>query len=325
VRRLKIDLRANDSTMETCRRLWKVGIAPIWRYCTWLAARPTVNNLIMANQLAAHKLDELRGYLLGGEGFLQLANSFIDDTALAMAPTERKGVSFVTYRKTMLQAFTKENAGEVEELAQSPIEKTFLNSLILTFIRGSVFGLLVQRTFDDTPKEVAEFRDYLRKFHEFRAWFKENKPADTVELFLDRVLKDKGISQDERDRIVHRMMVRYYYIPMEKMFHMTLQPRFPNIKIDGKQIRPDIYFWIPSRPDINVIVECDGYAHHSDKGKFKADRQRDRALKSLGYDVLRFSGSEIYNDPVHTPYELATYLRQRERGSAPQVAETIDC
>jgi very-short-patch-repair endonuclease len=50
---------------------------------------------------------------------------------------------------------------------------------------------------------------------------------------------------------------------------------------------------------------------HSDKDRFKADRQRDRALKALGYDVFRFSGSEIYADPINAPYELAPYLWQR--------------
>jgi hypothetical protein len=132
-----------------------------------------------------------------------------------------------------------------------------------------------------------------------------------MEKFLNHVLKQRGISQEEHDHIINYMIPRYYFFPMNTTYHMTLQPRFPDIKIDGKKIRPDIYFWIPSRPDINVIVECDGFHYHSDKVKFKADRQRDRALKALDYDVLRFSGSEIYADPVNTPYELATYLWRR--------------
>jgi very-short-patch-repair endonuclease len=59
---------------------------------------------------------------------------------------------------------------------------------------------------------------------------------------------------------------------------------------------------------VNIIVECDGFAYRSDKEQFKSDRQRDRALKALGFDVWRFAGSEIYNDPVNTAYEFAKYL-----------------
>jgi very-short-patch-repair endonuclease len=62
---------------------------------------------------------------------------------------------------------------------------------------------------------------------------------------------------------------------------------------------------------VNIIVECDGFSYHSSKETFISDRQRDRALKALGFDVWRFSGSEIINDPVYTPYELAEYLWAR--------------
>jgi hypothetical protein len=132
-----------------------------------------------------------------------------------------------------------------------------------------------------------------------------------MEEYLDEVMRRGEMSQDERDDLTC-WIFRYRFIPLDNSYHMTLQPRFPEIKIDGKAVRPDIYFWIPSKPDINIIVECDGYHYHSDKDKFRSDRQRDRAFKSLGYDVLRFSGSEIVADPVNTPHQLARYLWQRD-------------
>jgi hypothetical protein len=263
------------------------------------------------NQLTPDALSHLRKRLLGGEPFMELATGFIDALAARCNDVEDVRDGAAECIKAYYQAFTQENAWEVEKLAESPIEKTFLHSLMLSFIKSGTLGLLVYPTYDDTPKEVADFRSYLSRFFEFRAWLKEHRPADTMEQFLNHVLEQGGISQDEHDHIIHYMIPRYYYFPMDTTYHMTLQPRFPGIKIDGKEIRPDIYFWIPSRPDINVIVECDGFNYHSDKARFKADRQRDRALKALGYDVLRFSGSEIYNDPINAPYELATYLWRR--------------
>lgn len=49
--------------------------------------------------------------------------------------------------------------------------------------------------------------------------------------------------------------------------------------------------------DRQLIVECDGHDFH-DKTKEQAsrDKERDREMKKLGYDVFRFTGSDIWND-----------------------------
>ena len=46
-----------------------------------------------------------------------------------------------------------------------------------------------------------------------------------------------------------------------------------------------------------LVVECDGHDFH-DKTKQQAsrDKERDREMKKLGYDVFRFTGSDIWND-----------------------------
>jgi very-short-patch-repair endonuclease len=47
-----------------------------------------------------------------------------------------------------------------------------------------------------------------------------------------------------------------------------------------------------------LIIECDGHEFH-DRTKEQAsnDRARDRKLKKLGYEVFRYTGSDIYSDP----------------------------
>jgi hypothetical protein len=256
--------------------------------------------------LTQERMNELRQRLLGGAPFLELANSFIDRAVRDDAEPQ-----FKEYFVAAMRAITQENTLEVSAMAGSPIEKTFLHSLFLSFIKSGDF-LLVQGTREDTVKEITEVRNNIKRWREFFAWFRANKPADTIENFLDSEVKRGAMPPEERMASI-KYIFRYTYIPMDDCYHMTLQPRFPNVKIGGKTIRPDIYFWVPNRPDINIIVECDGFDYHSDREKFKTDRQRDRALKSLGYDVLRFSGSEIIKDPVHSPYELAKYLWDRNK------------
>jgi hypothetical protein len=44
----------------------------------------------------------------------------------------------------------------------------------------------------------------------------------------------------------------------------------------------------------HVIIECDGYdTHERDKSDIKRDRRRDRILQSIGFIILRYTGSEI--------------------------------
>ena len=258
--------------------------------------------------MQANQLGRLREVLLDSRQFLDLATHFIDKAVSECGPDEQ----FKKFYKLSVQAVTEENAEEVKALAGSPIERIFLNSLVLSFIKSDGLGLLVHPTFRDTPAEIAEFREELRHFKDFVQWFSENQPSDTMENFLDEELRRGAMTQDERYRLA-RLIFRYRFIPLDRSYQMTLQPRFSDVKVGGKTIRPDIYFWIPSRPEINIVVECDGFAYHSDKETYKSDRQRDRALKSAGYDVLRFSGSEIVADPVNSPFELASYLWARAK------------
>jgi len=61
---------------------------------------------------------------------------------------------------------------------------------------------------------------------------------------------------------------------------------------------------VEGRP-VRLAVECDGHTYH-DKTKEQAarDRQRDRALKLAGYDVIRFAGTEILEDPEECALEV---------------------
>jgi very-short-patch-repair endonuclease len=47
-----------------------------------------------------------------------------------------------------------------------------------------------------------------------------------------------------------------------------------------------------------LIVECDGHDFHErTKEQAAKDRSRDRAVSLAGYDIFRFTGSELWNSP----------------------------
>ena len=69
----------------------------------------------------------------------------------------------------------------------------------------------------------------------------------------------------------------------------------PQFKVD-KFLTVDFLFYVEDL-DIKLIVECDGHDfHEKTKEQAKKDKQRDRYLITSGFYVLRFTGSEIWND-----------------------------
>jgi hypothetical protein len=60
---------------------------------------------------------------------------------------------------------------------------------------------------------------------------------------------------------------------------------------------------------VRVIVECDGHAfHEKTKEQAKNDKQRERAFMLEGYHIIRFTGSEIYNNPRKCAYEVVKII-----------------
>lgn len=113
--------------------------------------------------------------------------------------------------------------------------------------------------------------------------------------------------------------------PIEKIFYIAdsiysfeterqFVSIFPQVEIDckGKVYRVDFLYdntedkeicehkGIPVPDvDIKIVVECDGHNfHQKNKQQVKRDNERQIALQLAGYDVIRFSGSQIYENPI---------------------------
>lgn len=57
-------------------------------------------------------------------------------------------------------------------------------------------------------------------------------------------------------------------------------------------------FQAAGRREAKFVVECDGHDFHErTKEQAKHDRRRDREMQILGYTVLRYTGSEIWESP----------------------------
>lgn len=61
----------------------------------------------------------------------------------------------------------------------------------------------------------------------------------------------------------------------------------------------------------HIAIECDGHDFH-DKTKAQAarDKSRDRAITAHGVSVLRFTGSEIFRDPMKVGTEIESAVEE---------------
>jgi very-short-patch-repair endonuclease len=63
-------------------------------------------------------------------------------------------------------------------------------------------------------------------------------------------------------------------------------------------------------PTVRFAVECDGHDfHEKTKEQAQRDKARDRILQSTGLNVFRFTGREIYADPVKCGREVCGAAR----------------
>lgn len=58
-----------------------------------------------------------------------------------------------------------------------------------------------------------------------------------------------------------------------------------------------------------IVIECDGHEfHEKTKEQAKHDKERDRFLQKEGYSVYRFTGSEIFNNPIQVLSEIVEII-----------------
>lgn len=114
---------------------------------------------------------------------------------------------------------------------------------------------------------------------------------DKCESPIEQLLGIALIKQFEK--VLPYVADDYFIIPQEE------------IAIKGKTYRLDFsIFARKGSKYCSLAVECDGHDYH-EKTKQQAQRgkKRDRDLQLAGLSVIRFTGSEIYADPVECARE----------------------
>jgi len=97
-------------------------------------------------------------------------------------------------------------------------------------------------------------------------------------------------------------------VPRKQNLHSAIVVCVPQVKIGKYRVDFLLLDDRGSKQKLTVI-ECDGHDFHErTKEQAARDRSRDRWFAAQGISVLRFTGSEVYNDPFGVADEVASWL-----------------
>lgn len=260
-----------------------------------------------------NELSLLKRSLESKESFQPLLNFFIHKSIEEIKAKEKQPEiqhNYSNFHSAFLENYAKINADLIFENCQSPIERIFISSLLLLFIKNGILGFTITPNLPDMEEGMKNYRSNHKSILKLIKSYKDTT-GDLDLTNFEKSFKEKYIDCGKYTEDDYHEICNHYYIVKNFTFnsyHVTLQPKFPNIKIDNKSIRPDILVWCPGNKKIKLIVECDGFQFHNSKHSFENDRKRDRLLKMNGYDVIRYSGSEICRNPASVSQDLYDFL-----------------
>ncbi|WP_277969291.1 endonuclease domain-containing protein [Sphingomonas echinoides] len=168
---------------------------------------------------------------------------------------------------------------------------------------GDLTTSLIESILASAKHEAAEAID----FHYSRAADVCESPIE--KLFLAQMLHPETLAETESR--LHIMCVKGGLVAY------AVPPPIPGVyvypQITIGRYRVDFLLqYVDFNGVSQLIVEVDGHDFHErTKEQAQRDKARDRALVSQGYRVLRFTGSEVFADPLSVALEAIEILVDR--------------
>ncbi|MGV3705399.1 MAG: hypothetical protein ACO1NU_08475 [Arcticibacter sp.] len=192
-------------------------------------------------------------------------------------------LSYLAFYQKFLPAIAHRNADHIYQYSESPIERIFLASLQLLFIKSEMPCLHISPPARDAEAYMKDYRQthlgILQMIENYEA-----ATGDTELVRFDAAVQHKlqkgDFTQDNVQEIqIHRSIVPHFEW---NSYHLIPQAGLPDVKVNGRSIRCDLLLWVPGDESVKVVIECDGYAYHNSKENFTNDRIRDRQLQMHG-------------------------------------------
>lgn len=105
----------------------------------------------------------------------------------------------------------------------------------------------------------------------------------------------------------------------ERAFHRILRStQLPERFVTNYPVRLAgiSYFLDAALPSLRLAFEIDGFAHHAGRSAFEHDRRRDVALATRGWQIIRFSATQVLNEPEPVRSALIEIVRRTRHRAA---------
>lgn len=165
-------------------------------------------------------------------------------------------------------------------------------------------------------KVYSEYEDKcINTFFEINNFSKKNGCNIIENRFLNALAPFDYDDIDVGDTDIDNDIAYHMHNPIISENHMSVKTEsiydIIELKIEAQK-NIDMY-----RPDFIInnkyIIEIDGHDfHEKTKEQVRKDKQRERYLQSKGYIVIRFTGSEVYNNNHKCWYELLQIIYTSE-------------
>jgi very-short-patch-repair endonuclease len=94
----------------------------------------------------------------------------------------------------------------------------------------------------------------------------------------------------------------------EQFLGLVESVRLPRPSVNTRVMGIEVDFVWPASM---LIVEIDGTAYHSTKGRVVSDRRRDAILAAAGYRILRFAANQLTTEPHLVLVQVAQALARK--------------
>lgn len=142
---------------------------------------------------------------------------------------------------------------------------------------------------------------------------------ETIKVITDMLCRG-GISYEKCQSPIEEIFsFAYEFLIVSKGFPISeLFNLFPQQTVcaNGHKYKVDFLFdterlkLIHRDHPLKLAIECDGHDFHErTKTQVEKGNNRDYDLKMAGYEILHFSGSQIYNEPMKCALEVYDFIR----------------
>lgn len=151
-------------------------------------------------------------------------------------------------------------------------------------------------------------------------WQYDPKVQQMVIEALESRLRDILIDLQDTESPIEQLMavalskrVGNMTFPAALRHQAIVMPQM-GIECAKKKYRADFLLLVGDISDhdemLKIVVECDGHDfHEKTKQQATRDKRRDRDMLAAGYNVLRFTGQEVWKDPLACAKEVSSTIR----------------